>query len=107
MTSDKPFFKERVFWFGAAVSVSASLLTNLHNRHRLLHRWFIHLGHAFLGGSAGVLMLREHQRTVLRQLEERHLNIEYTYLQNLGLQEGRFLEDHEREIKEVFKTVVF
>lgn len=102
-----PWYRNRVYWTCSAVFWVAAIGANFTCNRRLTYHW-----HRFLFRSLVLAFFTNRITGYIRyhnflNYSREQLNMEYQYVQNLGGYQGRFLEDREQEVKEVFRSIVY
>lgn len=101
------FYKDRFFWTISSMFWLAHGTSNLAGLRRLSYQWHVGLAQSFFVGYLFHSFARGFRLYNFRLFRIEAINSEYNYTQNLARNRGKFLENNEQELKEVFKTIIF
>lgn len=101
------WIKDPFFWTGTSLSFVCHYLTNMTLSKRLNYRLHILPFHMFALGYILHTGFKIKRKGLKEKTEKKELHVEFNYLQEIGMAEGKFLENRDSEVKEIFKTLDF
>jgi hypothetical protein len=102
-----PVYRDKTFWSVSAVMWASWGSVNFFCFRRPLYKWYRSLAVSLTIGWGVHFITKKFHSFHLWKYHQEQMQEEYLHTQKLASQKGKFLENSEGELKEVFRTIIY